>query len=96
MRKGAHYSGLRILHLDNSVGILGRWDVLQRSSISTIYDSLDGPFLSLSFLFSESEKTKPQVVDISANKAKDNNMEHNMQCFLSHELNEVSTLYNLS
>jgi hypothetical protein len=47
--RGSWCVGLRIVHHDSSIDILGRWDPRDKSSISRIYDTTKGFLTRLSF-----------------------------------------------
>ena len=88
-RNDSRCPGLRIIHLDGSEDILGQWDPSKDSSISTIYDTRDGPLLRLSFWFTKSEEWTPRVADIRVNDPEKNTFDHGVRCFQAREMNEV-------
>ncbi|KAG6364114.1 hypothetical protein INS49_005712 [Diaporthe citri] len=48
--------GLRVLHLDSSIEILGRWDPRDKHSISKLYDSSEGILKTLTFHMAKIER----------------------------------------
>lgn len=49
-------AGLRIVHLDSSVEILGRWDPRDKQSISKLYDSSEGMLKTVTFHLARIER----------------------------------------
>lgn len=51
-------TGLRIVHLDSSIEILGRWDPRDKHSISRLYDSSQGALMTVTFHMAYGERSR--------------------------------------
>lgn len=64
-RVGPRCMGLRILHGDGNIEILGQWDPADVTSISSIYDISEGPLAGLSFQATPIDKYDSYISNIT-------------------------------
>lgn len=62
---GLRCMGLRILHGDGTIEILGQWDPADPTSISTLYDVSEGPLAGLTFQTTPVDKLDSYMSDIT-------------------------------